>query len=99
MPLRTASSVVFLGALAGIAAAQQPAARPQGGSYEVTYRLELPHLESWAIDKTTTICIPDAEESGAAALPVLSGNNPFAGCSAENVRRDDANLTYDIVCE
>jgi hypothetical protein len=26
------------------------------GSYEITARLELPHLERWAVDKTTTIC-------------------------------------------
>ena len=31
---------------------------PQTGSYEITARLELPHLERWAVDKTTIICLP-----------------------------------------
>jgi hypothetical protein len=31
-----------------------------GGSYELTARLELPHLERWGVDKTTIICLPDS---------------------------------------
>jgi hypothetical protein len=99
LSLRPTSSIVFFGVLAGIAAAEQSEAPLQGGSYEVTYRLELLHVESWAIDKTTTICVPDAQGSSPVALPILSGNNPFQKCSAENFRRDGANLTYNIVCE
>ena len=31
---------------------------PPGGSYEITARLELPHLERLGVDKTTIICLP-----------------------------------------
>ena len=30
---------------------------PPSGSYELTARLELPHLERWGVDKTTIICL------------------------------------------
>ena len=74
--------------------AQTAGALP-AGSYEITFRLELPHLESWAIEKTTTTCVSE----GNAILPILSDNHPFAGCSAMNVRRDEDTLTYEIVCK
>ena len=93
--LRPALAAAVLGTLAGPAAAQ---AEPwlRSGSYEVAYRLELPHLERWALTKTATICLPDA--AAAPALPILSGNNPFEGCTTRNVRRDGDEVTYDIVC-
>jgi len=71
----------------------------QSGSYEVTYRLELPHVERWAVDRTTTICLAGEQEATSAALPVLSGGNPFGNCVAANVRQDGALLSYDIRCE
>jgi hypothetical protein len=70
----------------------------RAGSYEVTYRLELPHVESWAIDKTRTICVADRGEARVAPLPVLSGNNPLATCPAQNIRREGGMLLFDIVC-
>ena len=75
----------------------------QGGLYEVTSRLELPHLERWAIYKKTRVCLFIHDESDAIPLLVLSGNNPFAKCSAANFTtvcpgRDaaKAHATYEL---
>jgi hypothetical protein len=61
-------------------------------------RLELPHLERWAIDKTTRVCLFIRGESDATPLPVLSGNNLFAKCSATHFTNDNGTFQYDIVC-
>lgn len=80
-------------ALAAFAAAADGAG-PRPGAYEVSYRLELPHIESR--DETVTrVCIGDAAQTG---LPVLSGNNPLAHCPVTNVRRDGTELLFDIAC-
>jgi hypothetical protein len=71
---------------------------PPGGSYEVTARLELPHLERWGVDKTTIICLPSSRGSDEIPVPVLSANNPFAKCTAANLMADGSKLEYDIVC-
>jgi hypothetical protein len=68
------------------------------GSYELTVRLELPHLERWGVDKTTTVCLSNARGSDEIPVPVVSANNPFAKCSATNVIADGSTLEYDIVC-
>lgn len=68
------------------------------GSYEMTVRLELPHLERWGVDKTTTICLSNSQGPDEIPVPVVSANNPFAKCSAVNVMFDGAKLEYDIVC-
>ena len=65
--------------------AADPLLSLSGGLYEVTSRLELPHLERWAIDKKTRICLFSHEENDAIPLPVLSDNNPFAKCFAANL--------------
>jgi len=78
--------------------AADPLLSLSGGLYEVTSRLELPHLERWAIDKKTRICLFSHEENDAIPLPVLSGNNPFAKCSAANLTTDNGTFQYDIVC-
>jgi len=93
------SAIIFVGILAGVAQADQKGGLLQGGSYEVKFRLELPHVENWAVDKTTTICVPNAEGTSDIALPVLSGNNPLAKCPAKNVQRNGATLGFDIVCD
>ena len=79
------------------AAGAEPPSLPSG-SYEIVTRLELPHVERWAIDRTTTICLPGSSGSGRIPVPVLSTNNPFQKCSAANVTTDEAILQYDIVC-
>ena len=71
---------------------------PLSGSYEVTARLELPHLERYGVDKTTIICLPSCRKPNAIPVPVLSANNPFAKCSATNLIADGSKLEYDIVC-
>jgi hypothetical protein len=71
---------------------------PQGGSYELTARLELPHLERWGVDKTTIVCLPRVRIGDELPIPVVSANNPFAKCSAANLTADGRKLEYDIVC-
>jgi hypothetical protein len=71
---------------------------PQGGSYELTARLELPHLERWAVDKTTSVCLPKVRSGDELPIPVVSANNPFAKCTAANLTADGRKLEYDIVC-
>jgi hypothetical protein len=71
----------------------------EGGLYEITSRLELPHLERWAVDQTMSICLStDSGVRGRVPLPVLGGNNAFSGCLAEKVLWMGARLEYDIVC-
>jgi hypothetical protein len=71
---------------------------PPSGSYELTARLELPHLERWGVDKTTIVCLSNAREPNSIPVPVVSANNPFAKCSATSLVSDGSKLEYDIVC-
>jgi Protein of unknown function (DUF3617) len=71
---------------------------PPSGSYELIARLELPHLERWGVDKTTTICLSNSRGPDEIPVPVVSANNPFAKCSAANFIADGSKLEYDIVC-
>lgn len=71
---------------------------PGPGLYEVISRLELPHLERWAIDHTTTICVRTNQSRSEIPIPVISANNPFAQCLPANVIGDDETLQYDVVC-
>jgi Protein of unknown function (DUF3617) len=71
---------------------------PQGGSYEITVRLELPHLERWSVDKTSIICLPSIRRGDELPIPVVSANNPFERCTAANLTADSSKLEYDIVC-
>jgi len=97
--LQAAFSFMLAWLLAAMAQADEQQSLLQAGAYEVTYRLELPHVEMWAVDKTRTIRVADAGAAGIAPLPVLSGNNPLAQCPAENIRREGATLQFDIVCD
>jgi hypothetical protein len=71
---------------------------PPSGSYELTARLELPHLERWGVDKTAIICLSKSRRPDEIPVPVVSANNPFAKCSATNLVADGSKLEYDIVC-
>ena len=71
---------------------------PQNGSYEITARLELPHLERWAVDKKTIICLPGVLSNDLLPIPIISANNPFGKCSTANVTMEDSKLEYDIIC-
>ena len=68
------------------------------GSYAITTRLELPHLERWAIDKTTTICLSGHVAGGQIPIPILSANNPYTTCAAANLMIDHGKLEYDVLC-
>ena len=72
---------------------------PPSGSYELTARLELPHLERWGVDKTAIICLSKSRgPDDIFIVPVVSANSPFAKCSATNLVADGSKLEYDIVC-
>lgn len=81
--------------LAGPARADPPV---ESGLYSITTRLELPHLERYAVARTRLICVASARGPNKLPLPVLSANMPFAGCAARGVTRDGGALSYDIVC-
>ncbi len=98
VPFRTILTIVSAAMLAGVAQAERRATSLREGSYEVRVRLELPNVERWAVARTTTICVPYAGGASDVPLPVLSANNPFAGCPTENFRRSGADLSFDIVC-
>src|SRR5262249_22999271 len=68
------------------------------GSYAITTRLELPHLERWAIDKTRTICLSGRAANGQIPIPIVSENNPYAACTAANLVIDHGKLDYDVRC-
>ena len=92
-----ASALLFVAVFADAAHADRLSL--EGGLYEITSRLELPHLERWAIDQTVSICLPNGTRMRSdSPLPVLAANNAFAGCLAENVQRSGTSLEYDIVC-
>ena len=71
---------------------------PLSGSYEITARLELPHLERWGVDKIAVICLSNSRGPNEIPVPVVSANNPFAKCSATNLVTDGSKLEYDIAC-
>jgi hypothetical protein len=94
-----------LAAIALAAISVQPASQVQAeppslrsGLYEMTVRLELPHLERWAVDRSARICLSIDIGNGAIPVPVFSANNPFATCAATNLTSDGKTLQYDIIC-
>jgi hypothetical protein len=87
--------VTAAGLMAGGADAAPDRVLPQPGAYEVEVRVEIPNVWNWAAAETVTICLP---QRGRAPLPVLSRNNPLAGCPAEDVKPNGSALTYAIVC-
>jgi hypothetical protein len=48
---------------------------PPSGSYELTARLELPHLERWGVDKTTLICLSNSRGPDEIPVPVVSATH------------------------
>jgi len=86
----------LLGASA-LAGPQEPEVlRP--GQYQVTVRVELPHIEDTGVaTKVDSICVTDAS-IGRHGLPALSGLNPLRKCPASNVLQKGGTLSFDIVC-
>jgi hypothetical protein len=95
---RALSMAIVLGVTVHALPAYADGRLPQGGSYELTARLELPHLERWAVDKKTIICLPTSLNNGDLPIPIVSANNPFAQCSSANLAAQFSKLEYDIVC-
>lgn len=93
---------VKLPILAGLIAAAALASPPlradeplRSGLYEIAYRLELPHVAPGP-EEVAKVCLAGA--GGAKAFPVLSANNPLAGCPAGHARREGREFSFDIVC-
>jgi hypothetical protein len=93
---RALQTAVVLAMAMSLAWAEGPVL--QTGSYEITARLELPHLERWAVDKTSTLCLAGSPTGDELPIPIVSANNPFGKCSRANVTLDTPRLEYDIVC-
>jgi Protein of unknown function (DUF3617) len=70
----------------------------EAGAYVIRYRLELPHVERWAVEKTDTACLAGLPVPGGAHIPILSANMPFKGCTTRALRSTGKVLDYDIVC-
>jgi hypothetical protein len=96
--LQASIFVALVAMLAQPGSARADQLTPRSGMYEITVRLELPHVERWAVDQTVTICLPATKGSGEIPVPVLSANNPFAKCAATNLTTNGATLQYDIIC-
>jgi hypothetical protein len=78
------------------AAAGSP--RLEAGAYQISYRLELPHVERWAVERTGSACLAGAPVVGRSHLPILSANLPFKACTIKALRSTGKVLDYDIVC-
>jgi hypothetical protein len=91
-------AVVSLILLAGSGEAGE--APLQAGAYAIRHRLELPHVERWAVERIDVACIPETlgSEPPGAMLPILSANVPFKRCIAKAWQLNDKRLDYDIVC-
>jgi hypothetical protein len=98
MKLGTSLAMVFAGLIASSAQADQADTFLQGGSYEVTYRLEVPHVEEWATDSTARICVRNPKNNEGIALPVLSVNNPLSKCPANSIHQIGDILSFNINC-
>jgi Protein of unknown function (DUF3617) len=98
--MRKIAAVLVIAAflvLAINAKSDQPAQLARG-TYEVSIRLELPHVEDQGAFKIANICIAAPASGGNHGLAVLSENNPLAHCPASNVREEGDTLTFDIIC-
>jgi len=96
--MRRLGAVVSLILLAGSGEAGE--ASLQAGAYAIRHRLELPHVERWAVERIDVACIPETlgSEPPEPMLPILSANMPFKRCIAKAWQLSDRRLDYDIVC-
>jgi hypothetical protein len=94
--MRRLGAVVSLILLAGSGEAGEASA----GAYAIRHRLELPHVERWAVERIDVACIPEtlSSEPPGPMLPILSANMPFKRCIAKAWQLNDKRLDYDIVC-
>lgn len=68
------------------------------GAYEMVTRLELPHLERYAVDSVHRVCFAGGRATESIPTPVESANHPFTSCTAEHIERRVTMIEYDIVC-
>lgn len=69
------------------------------GAYDVTVRLELPHLDTGTATKVTRLCVEEEAENPTFGLGVLSDNNPLAKCPHTKIDSSDSGvLRFDVVC-
>jgi len=65
----------------------------QPGLYAIKYRMEMPHLERYAITLRVERCT-DGEQ-----IPVISAKETFAACAVEDRVGEASALSYSLVCE
>ena len=97
MNIRTAVLIAVV-VLAPVQVAGAAEIKLRAGFYEVSYRLELPHLERYGIDRTAMVCIGDAKRPAALPVPVLSAKAVFAGCPVTDIRQDLTKFEYQVSC-
>jgi hypothetical protein len=66
------------------------------GLYEMPERLEMPHLESWAVPQTRVVCV--GRPGDALPVPVLTTAAGLDGCTAQGVVWEAERLRYAIAC-
>ena len=98
--MRRLGPCVLLIMLAGSGGTRAGEPALQAGAYQIRHRLELPHVERWAVERTDAACLPvsvGADHAGP-MLPILSSNMPFRPCTTKAWQLRGDRLDYDIVC-
>ena len=96
MSIKRASTIPLLLILGTGPVAAEPVVG--AGLYEVSYRLELPHLERYAMTRKKTVCIGDRKIPAVLPLPIFGDNDAFSGCAVVNRQSGQRFLSYNIVC-
>jgi hypothetical protein len=92
------SGIVFAVVAGWVHGASAGDAWLRDGAYEMVTRLELPHLERYAIDSFHRVCFADGRATQAIPTPIESANHFFASCAAKHIERDGVAIEYDIAC-
>lgn len=80
-----------------VSAAEATEALPPG-AYAVEVALQIPNVAGPSWQATRHVCLQTGTADLGMPVPVLSPNNPFAGCKAERLVRTDGELRYHIAC-
>jgi hypothetical protein len=97
MNRRPRTIIPSLMAITAAMCAASAAAALEPGEYEVSVRLDLPHVDGATASRTTPVCVTEGRND-THGLTALSTNNPFGGCAASNIREDAGTLLFDIAC-
>ena len=68
------------------------------GAYAIDAALQIPNLNGPSWKATRHVCLDPDKPGAGLPVPVLSPNNPFAACWAEQPVRTGTELRYRIVC-